>query len=164
MFGLADVYFQIFLAIVNTDDHPCVDLDTWPNQQFAARLSSLQGIDNDFSFGTLRYAELKSDGGLLKLPQMEIDGLCTLPCVDEQAVTAIQALNDEIVKHAFADLLSSAEIDALLDRLHGVQNILHKTAAKKKDFVVPGKDWNEDTLRRFGRVQNANPYVKREYI
>lgn len=127
-------------------------------------LSSLQGIDNDFSFGTLRYAELKSDGGLLKLPQMEIDGLCTLPCVDEQAVTAIQALNDEIVKHAFADLLSSAEIDALLDRLHGVQNILRKTAAKKKDFVVPGKDWNEDTLRRFGRVQNANPYVKREYV
>ena len=84
--------------------------------------------------------------------------------MDEQAVTAIQALNDEIVKHAFADLLSSAEIDALLDRLHGVQNILRKTAAKKKDFVVPGKDWNEDTLRRFGRVQNANPYVKREYV
>ena len=59
---------------------------------------------------------------------------------------------------------TSAEIDALLDRLHGVQNILRKTAEKKKDFVVPGKDWNEDTLRRFGRVQNANPYVKREYI
>ena len=47
---------------------------------------------------------------------------------------SILALSDEVVRFQMQDLLSEAEISALLDRLHGMQNTVQKDLSSERSF------------------------------
>ena len=127
-------------------------------------LSGVQGIDNDFSFGVFQYKDLNYRDGSLQLPQAEANGRCTLPRIDEKTAEAVFALNDETVKHVFADLLSDKELEALLDRIHGIKELFRRSAEADKDFIVPDGKWDNRVLPLFRDAQINKAYVVREYV
>lgn len=77
------------------------------------KVVGIVGIDNDFSMGT----NVNIEGRNQQLPGMS-------RYVDEELATAILNLDVEILKSLMADLLSEAEIAALITRLQKLQAFL----------------------------------------
>lgn len=108
-------------------------------------VTGVQGIDNDMSFGSLRYEDIKN--GSQELKRFEKEGVCTLPGLDKAMVETLSALRKETLTYCFSDLLEEAQIDALWDRIEGIKNIIAVTLQKNPDFLI--EQWNRQTVERF---------------
>ncbi len=128
------------------------------------RMKHLQGIDNDMAFGTLTYQDLTAyDSGTQELPTLEVKGKCTLAALDGQMVASIFALSDELVQHTMADLLTEKEINALLDRLHGVQDAIRRFSADDPYLIVDRDKWDLAVAKRF-KDMSSDMVVAKSYI
>lgn len=108
-------------------------------------VTGVQGIDNDMSFGSLRYEDMKN--GAQELKRFEKEGICTLPGLDKTIVETLFALRKEMLTYCFSDLLKEEQIDALWNRIEGIRNIIAATLQKNPDFLI--EQWNRQTAERF---------------
>ena len=128
-------------------------------------VTSLKGVDNDLSFGTLMrndVAELRD-----KLRGMVVDKKNTVPYIDRKFYETLVALDMptiEMIAADQADLRSDEEIAALKDRLIGVRSHLMQmvqggfTALVEKD-----EDWSQavEGMKQMDRNgQLGDGYVK----
>ena len=125
------------------------------------RVTDVQGIDNDMSFGKLSWADVTADEkGLLKLVAPEYDGKCQLPVIDQDMAAAIDALEIEQVKLLLCDLLNEEELSALESRLEGLKEMIHNNP----ELVKPKEEWDAKTMEKFGinSAQPGNAYCRLE--
>lgn len=123
-------------------------------------ITGVQGIDNDIAFGKMSYQELnEKPDGVNMLPVFEVDNMCTIPALDAKMVTNLSALEDELVTHAMSDLLSEAEIKALLDRIKGVKKTIECSMEKNPGLVVNPDEWTEEVIERFNQRQVNKAYA-----
>lgn len=96
------------------------------------KVQGVTGIDNDMAFGKVKGVEkrVKEYPGLSKY-------------VDKELAVRILALKDEDLQDVMADLLSADEIEALLSRLHQLQEHLKKDTTK---LLEPG-EWDAATAQ-----------------
>ena len=110
-------------------------------------ITSIQGIDNDISFGKLSFSDINKKG-LNRLIPVVKNGLIIMPHMSSSFAHAITNMNDNTVKYLLADLVSEKDIDAFLGRLHAVQNAIIKTAEKKRDFIIDSDKYNEASVQK----------------
>ena len=146
----------------------CAQIDRNKSNIFATQteqdgkvvITGIQAIDNDMAFGTVSYEELnKRADGLNMLPVFEKDGQCTLPALDGNMAASILALNDEVVRYQMQDLLNEAEINALLDRLHGMQKTIWVSINNNPDLIVESDKWDAEIANRFKTAQVNRAYA-----
>ena len=146
----------------------CAQIDRNKSNIFATQteqdgkvvITGIQAIDNDMAFGTVSYEELnKRADGLNMLPVFEKDGQCTLPALDGNMAASILALNDEVVRYQVQDLLNEAEINALLDRLHGMQKTIWVSINNNPDLIVESDKWDAEVANRFKAAQVNRAYA-----
>lgn len=117
---------------------------------------SVQGIDNDFSFGynklgAITYLESKSR-------DVVRNGQIWIPHMDKGLAQRILALSPSVARYALADLVEPKAIDAFIDRLLDMQKAL-QAEMKKKDsqvFVENDEGWNRQTARSFMEKRDEN--------
>ena len=123
-------------------------------------ITGVQGIDNDMAFGQLRYRDMNATAdGFHELPVFERDGLCVLPALDGDMVSALFALNSEAVYYAMRDLLSNEEIDCLWDRICGMRAAITRSMELNPNLVVASDKWDREVAQRF-----SGKLVNRSYI
>ena len=125
---------------------------------------NIKGIDNDMSFGLIKYSDILKNGqyGIKEMKPIELDGTLTIPFLDYDMAMKIKALKPAEVSYQMADILSKEEIRALIDRIKGVQNVINRQLALdeknknknngyKSRFVKDsgdGKEW-ESALNKY---------------
>lgn len=146
----------------------CAQIDRNKSNIFATQtrqdgevlVTGIQAIDNDIAFGAVSYEELnRVASGLNMLPIFEKKGQCTLPALDGNMVASILALSDEVVRYQMQDLLNEAEINALLDRLHGMQNTIRVSIYRNPDLIVDSDKWDAEVANRFKTAQVNRAYA-----
>ena len=113
------------------------------------RITGVQGIDNDFSFGMharQRPDETRRDADKMKEVYDE-EGNITLPHMDKQLAERILDLDDLTARFALADLIQPEEVDFFIQRLHEMKSALRKEMANPEStvFIERDSDWNEQT-------------------
>ena len=129
------------------------------NEKPIYRVTDVQGIDNDMSFGKLLWEDItKYKDGNLKLPNPEYGDKCRFPAIDQNMAAAIEALEPAQIKYALKDLLKDDELDALINRLEGIREMLHKYP----EVVKPKEAWDDNALMdqyKVGGLQPQNAYL-----
>lgn len=123
-------------------------------------LTKVTAIDNDISFGTLSFDRAKS--GISALPEL-IDkptGKITLPALDEDLCNRIMALTPAVLRFALADLLENDELDALAQRLQGIQQLLRDQQAAGNLHLLRPDEW----AQAVPLYHNASADRQRAYI
>ncbi|MBB6735616.1 DUF4157 domain-containing protein [Cohnella sp. CBP 2801] len=121
----------------------------------SGRVLGVTGIDNDMSFGNVK--------GIAKGRQ-EFPGLSRF--VDKELAERIIALRDDDLVSIMEDLLSPEEIDAMLARLHSLQDHLKQdktrlltpdqwNEASAKGMLDEHKNHGNDNSSYYGRMKNA---------
>ncbi len=88
-------------------------------------IDSIVGIDNDMSFGTFSYKDLKA--GFNRLGGPESGGKFAMRKISRDLYMKIMKTQPEILKYSLADLgLSEKEFNALINRLKGIQSYLRR--------------------------------------
>lgn len=113
-------------------------------------LTQVTGIDSDIAFGLLSYNDLQRKDGLLQAMPVEFDGNCTLPVLDKELSEMILALNRETVDHVLEDLLEKDELDALWNRIEGMQAMLEKNRNLMKEGA-----WDKNDVRTLLDLTNC---------
>lgn len=123
-------------------------------------LTKVTAIDNDISFGTLSYDHAKS--GVSMLPQLvdEPTGKITLPALDKDLYNRIIALTPAVLRFALADLLENDELDALAQRLQGIQQLLQGQQTAGNLRLLQPDEW----AQAVSLYQNAPADRLRAYI
>ncbi|MBO6215794.1 MAG: hypothetical protein J6N76_09765, partial [Lachnospiraceae bacterium] len=102
-------------------------------------VTDFKGIDNDMSFGTLKYKDVCKKGlkGHMNMTKITDEkGDFALPAVEEEFALKILALQEEQLRFEMADLLDDDEMDALVDRIKGVQDLLKTAMDKNKNLLI----------------------------
>ncbi|MCR5431688.1 MAG: hypothetical protein K6E95_03935 [Lachnospiraceae bacterium] len=103
-------------------------------------VKGISAIDNDMSFGALRYQEIRD---LNFLNRMEDDeGNVLLPAIDSELAEKIKAMKPEMLRYILAPYLEEEEILACQDRLKGVQQVLRKAKKQGKQFTTD-EEWEK---------------------
>ena len=100
----------------------------------AVYITKITGIDNDMSFGQLKYKTIKNLGenGLNRMRNIETnigdadDNSFTLPAISKPLSDSILSLEKDTLKYQMCDILSKEEIDALWDRIKGIQKAIRR--------------------------------------
>jgi hypothetical protein len=110
------------------------------------------GIDNDQCFGDkvthpegIRFGREEEREGFrgTRLP----------PVVDTEMAMAINSLTPAKVQEMLSDKLSESEVDAAVQRLHGVQR--HIAELEQRGRVIDPNTWNEPALHELMRPDNS---------
>lgn len=118
------------LADLNVLDNLCGQIDRHGHNykvKYAEKdckwaMESIQGIDNDLSFGLLNGQDVMDRVS-------NTMGLADLRLITRELfINVTEVLTDDVLKYSFADLLSEAEIGALLDRFHVIRGKLIEMA------------------------------------
>lgn len=108
------------------------------------QIVNIKGIDNDMAFGNMSYQEvqeiLKEKKNASLKPIQNSNGKLKLKLIDKRMYQALISLTDEMVEYVFADILSRTELNALLDRLHGVVSLFDHITEKDGIYVIDEKD------------------------
>lgn len=113
-------------------------------------IDSIQAIDNDLAFGKLKLTSTLMN----QLPAfIDKNGKLTLSYIDKDIAEKVLGLSPKILKFIFADLLSSSEIDALIDRLEQVKLAIESNI-ENKDFMINNESWNDTTLQELSNSRN----------
>ena len=99
------------------------------------------GIDNDMCFGNLKFGDFtlsgKSIGAIQPLIIKTRNRLEFVPkLIDRKLYDSVLALDDDLVKYEFADLLTTNELNCFLDRLHGVQDLFQVIPRFDKSVII----------------------------
>ncbi len=144
-----------------------VDYDEEKNE-----IKSIQGIDNDMSFGTVEYWDVQQKKSIKSI---EKDEKLVLSFIDKSLYTRILSLSDEMLEYTFYDVLTMYEMAALKDRVHGVQRLL-KTIPESVlinpedlhvDYVktMEGQENCYTNMLKFFRIQTKeSPRLKAERL
>ena len=90
-------------------------------------IDSIQGIDNDLSFGNLKLDKM----GKNKLPAfIDGEGQAIFNHMDKDLANRVLALSPEALKFIFADLISPGEIESLIERLEVVKSAIRAKSDK----------------------------------
>lgn len=121
--------------------------------------TSVQGIDNDYSFGAVvldrqKEADEKFGGrrhGRNHTADVVQYGKITLPHIDKQLAQNILDLDDATARYALSDLITKEEIDAFLARLHDLQKAFQSEMKNKEStvFIENDSGWNDQTHQDF---------------
>ena len=127
--------------------------------------TSVQGIDNDYSFGAVvldrqKEADKKFGGarhGLNHTADVVQYGKITLPHIDKQLAQNILDLDDATARYALSDLITEEEIDAFLARLHDLQKAFRSEMKNKEStvFIEDDSGWNDQTHQDFMNVSRG---------
>lgn len=99
------------------------------------------GIDNDMCFGNLKFGDFtlsgKSIGAIQPLIIKTRNRLEFVPkLIDRKLYDSVLALDDDLVKYEFADLLTTNELNCFLDRLHGVQDLFQVIPRFNSSIII----------------------------
>ncbi len=130
-FNMNDPVFQRALSRMQLLDTLAMQIDRHVGNFFIHRgddgkVIAVTGIDNDMAFG------LQTD---LEKKHKEYPGLSKF--VDKELAERILALRDDVLRTAMEDLLSPAEIDALLNRLNKLKQHLRQESTR----LLSVDDW-----------------------
>ena len=114
-------------------------------------IDSIQAIDNDLAFGKLKLTASRDNNQLPAF--IDKDGNATLSHIDKDIAEKVLGLSPNTLKFIFADLLSSSEIDALIDRLEQVKLAIESNS-QKQGFMLDNASWNETTLQDLSKGNN----------
>ncbi len=147
-FDVNDPAFQQALSRLQLIDTLAMQVDRHVGNFFIHRdefgnVLSVTGIDNDMAFG------MQTD---LDSKQKEYPGLSKL--VDKELAERILALKPDELRTLMEDLLSPAEVDALIDRLIKLQTHLRKETTK----LLEKHEWSEvhDRIRKGDKSYAGN--------
>ena len=144
-----------------------VDYETTEEDESAeVKIKSIQGIDNDMSFGNLKGENLLNpniDPSIHLRSFMHIrtseDGnqnqVLLLPYIDADFANALQNLNAHIIKYTFADLLDDEEMTSLLDRVQSINQAINEYY--DDNHKLDKNDWNQNSLDQIR--SNTNNYL-----
>lgn len=119
------------------------------------RIIKVKGIDNDLCFGKMTYKEiLKHQDPEDNIKPLEDKDGIKLKYIDKKVYESVLALNDEMIRYTFADLLTKAEMEGLLDRLHGVQKLFRSIQPNGKVKICTEEEF---TAHDAFRAQNYQP-------
>ncbi len=80
------------------------------------KISDVKAVNNDVSFGNLRYSEIKNGFGNLRADdEINIKGM------PNKMLNKLLRLEENTVRHALCDIVDKKELDALLDRISGLK-------------------------------------------
>ena len=113
------------------------------------QVTEICAIDNDMSFGLMSYKRIVKDGDIGRLYSPEDkEGNCTIPAIGMKFAEQILALEPKVLSYLLGDILNKKELDALMDRISGVQEVLRKRLAYEKEnpdvpsiFKKDKEDW-----------------------
>ena len=110
-------------------------------------------IDNDFSFGKLKYKDIANKCVHLSLPFEAESGLCRLEFLDAKVVNTLEELmkNEETIRYELIDLLSKEELDCLIDRMRGIVKSIERTKKENTEFLVDRENPQKDLLKARAR-------------
>lgn len=122
------IHLQIFDTICGQiDRNPSNLFYTYEERDGKRFLTHVTGIDSDMAFGLKKYNDFeKFKDGIMKLKPIEPNGQCNLPYMGQEFCESISILDQETVELALKDLLNKKELDALWERIQGVQNFIQK--------------------------------------
>ena len=106
-------------------------------------ITSIQGIDNDMSFGVLDGQDVLSRVGCLPRFLGKL-GALSLPFIDRGIADRLQELSDPSIEYIFADLLSSKEMEALKDRFYYLQTAI--SCLYNETHKLDSDGWNQTSL------------------
>lgn len=119
------------------------------------KIKSIQGIDNDMSFGKLKGKD--SLNGMNKLFSFigKYSKKLSLPYIDKDFADALQNLNAPIIKYTFADLLDNEEMVSLLDRVKSINQAINEHY--DNNHKLDKDKWNQTSLDQIR--SNKNNYL-----
>lgn len=115
-------------------------------------VDSIQGFDNDMSFGSMTFDMLKK--GYNRIALITEENLKGIPI---QLVNTIMHLDRHALDYILCDILSREELNALWNRISGVKSGLMKLKGLKYDektsrYYYEGED-SDDTLRQLKQLK-----------
>lgn len=147
-FDVNDPSFQQAMSRLQLIDTLAMQVDRHVGNFFIHRdefgnVLSVTGIDNDMAFGAQTDLESK---------HKEYPGLSKL--VDKELAERIIALKPDELRMLMEDLLSPAEVDALIDRLIKLQTHLRKESTR----LLEKHEWSQvhDRIRKGDKSYGAN--------
>ena len=107
------------------------------------KIEKITAIDNDLSFGNLKFKDIAPAGinsyfNMTKITDK--NGDLGVPAVDAEFADKILAVTEEQIRYQMVDLLDNVELDALIDRIKGVQDLLRNAREKKPEIFIPSND------------------------
>ena len=133
------------LTLLQLMDSLCAQVDRnasnylmqWHEENGRVVVTGAMGIDNDVAFGAMSYESLKAGRNSLRGIELDNDpGMCSIPVIDKEFYERLMALTPEVLEYSLCDLLSQEELNALKDRLKGLQDLLTHTAENREGFLV----------------------------
>ena len=158
--------FQRDMTSLQVLDVLCGQSDRHVNNMFYktdgnGKLSGIQGIDNDASFGlntdVLYTKDTNRSDRRVYDPE---SGEMVLPYMDAALAERIQSLDGEVVRYALQDLLTEREISAAIRRLEMMKTAIAKArAAEEADPNAPHRflnddEWTDETARHMMEEDN----------
>ncbi|MBE6008166.1 MAG: hypothetical protein E7235_03085 [Lachnospiraceae bacterium] len=128
------------------------------SEEFEDRIviKSVQAIDHDLSFGNIKFEDLRFKNS--HLPPIHMKGKFSIPALDEELVHILREMTKEDLKYYLGDLLDGENLDAMWNRLNGVNELIKAAAENDPALIVKKEDWNEDVAKRF--VERRNLYIE----
>ena len=132
-------------------------------------IGKITGIDNDLCFGNLSYEDYTYDEELFEksgryINPIENENGITLKLIDKKVYDGVLALDDDLVKYAFADLLTRDEMKFFLNRIHGVQELFRKIPNERTVCIYDPITTNNKTIERARNLQKKKRcYYRRKY-
>ena len=122
------------------------------------KLSGVQAIDNDASFGTNTDVLSATVGDYKDARVFDVEsGEMVVPYMDDELAQRIENLDSEVVRYVLADLLKEEEIQAFIQRLDKMKEGIQKARKEHPDRFLKGdKAW---TL-----MEEGKPSVERELL
>ena len=135
----------------------CGQVDRKPNNLMVERnpnsfkISRPICINNDYSFGKLKYKDVAYNTIGRSNPFEVKGGLCRLQFLDKDVVEKLKGImeNEETIRYELIDLLDKDEIECLLDRIRGVLKTIERTKKKNNNFLVKRDKVDNDTKKLY---------------
>ena len=127
-------------------------------------ISKIKGIDNDLCFGNMSYEDYTYNPDLLLFSNynvfpIEDENGMMLKLIDKKVYEGVLALDDDLVKYAFADLLTQDEMQYFLKRIHGVQKLFRKIQNKGTVCIYDPNKTKDDEIERARQSQQGISYL-----
>jgi len=84
-------------------------------------------------------------------------GKFSIPALDDELVSILREMTKEDLKYYLGDLLDEENLEAMWDRLNGVNELIKTSAESDPSLIVKKEDWNEDVAKRF--MERRNLYI-----
>ena len=111
-------------------------------------ITGVQGIDNDMSFGNLKYEDIAQEQ-IMKLPPFETAKItvphafkCSITYLDKEMVETMRNLTKDNLNYYLGDLLDDIYIDAMWDRMQHMLETIDRSVAEKTSELLEEKDWS----------------------